>query len=315
MSRLSDQILTPVNATPTTKKGRRFAPVTPGHDAAAANTYNYLRLGMLVAVGALAYSIMAERQYNGVHCFLGSISGYYYTPVHPVFIGVMIAVGFALIAIKGRTALEDMSLSLAGMMAPIVALIPTSDDVNGVCRPQMLAVGHYQAPIAGSIYPRASITNNLHTLVFAGFTALVLVIVPFFVQWWRTGATTQYTTGFWINWSVGGALVILALILIHFCYNWVLMGHAYAACAMFAFLAGAAIANLIAGHNVDRKYAVTYGIIGVLMLGSGVAFVLVQGKYSSGLNGHLVLAIEAAEIILFAVYWAIQTIERWNQPV
>jgi len=143
----------------------------------AAKTYNYLRLGMLAAVAALAYSIIEEYRQPGAHCFLGSVSGYYYTPVRLIFIGVMVSIGFTLIVIKGRTALEDWFLSLAGIMAPIVAFLPTSDDTKGACRRDMLNIGHYE-PASGSRFVPVSINNNLHAFVFAGTPPLSCCLSP-----------------------------------------------------------------------------------------------------------------------------------------
>ena len=37
------------------------------------------------------------------------------------------AIGFCLIVIKGSTAWEDTCLNVAGMLAPVVAVVPTSD--------------------------------------------------------------------------------------------------------------------------------------------------------------------------------------------
>ena len=142
-------------------------PSPPGRDVAALKTYRYLRLGMLAATAALAYSIVEEARKPGVGCFLGSISGYYYTPVHSVFVGVMVLIGVMLLVIKGRTVIEDACLSLAGMMAPIVAFIPTSDDVEGVCRVPMLDAGRYE-PARGSPVVSASINNNLHAFAVRG---------------------------------------------------------------------------------------------------------------------------------------------------
>jgi hypothetical protein len=53
----------------------------------------------------------------------------------------------------------------------------------------------------------------------------------------------------------------------------------------------------------------------VLMLASGGLFVLVQWRDWTSLGGHLVLAIEAVEILLFVIFWAFQTVERWNKTV
>ncbi len=291
-------------------------PTHPAHDVATLRTYRYLRLGMLAAVAALAYSLTKEYRQAHVHCFLGSISGYYYTPVQPVFVGVMVAIGLALIAIKGRTWVEDACLSFAGMMAPVVALIPTTDDLNGVCRTQMLAIGHYRPAVSGSLFVPAAINNNLHVLVFAGTAAIILFLVAVGIQRLANGpaSMSQYTTGTWISLLVGVAVVGLGWVLLHWGYGWVLQGHARAACAMFALLAAAAITNCVVGWNEDAsKYcAVLYGIVGALMIISGVVFLIARGSSSSR---HLVLYIEATEIALFLAFWAIQTVQRWNETV
>lgn len=57
---------------------------------------------------------------------LTSISAYYYTPAHAIFVAVLIAIGAAMIVIKGTRGLEDILLNIAGMLAMIVALVPTS---------------------------------------------------------------------------------------------------------------------------------------------------------------------------------------------
>jgi hypothetical protein len=270
---------------------------------------------MLVAVAALAYSIVEEDRRAGIHCFLGSISGYYYTPVRPVFIGVMVTIGVALIVMKGRTPFVDVSLTLAGIMAPIVAFIPTSDDLHGVCRPAMLNTGHYEAapttPFIGH-----STNNNLHALVFAGAVAIALALIAYLLQLLTHRSTAMYGLGFWINVALGVVLVTSGWILLHWGYGWVLDGHARAAVAMFVFLALAAIANggyALAGNKTrDKVYAVIYFVVGGAMLAAGLWFVLVHARHRTG---HLVLWIEAIEIFLFVVFWAAQTIQLWNRTI
>ena len=65
------------------------------------------------------------RTVQSTGCFQTSISAYYYTPVHGVFIGALVAVGTCLICLRGNTDAEDILLNLAGMFAPVVALVPT----------------------------------------------------------------------------------------------------------------------------------------------------------------------------------------------
>jgi hypothetical protein len=318
---LSDRIFVRSSAT---GKFAASAGFQPGHGVASIKTYRYLRLGMLAAVAALSYSILEEREAHGVNCFLGSISGYYYTPVHSVFVGVLVAIGFALIVIKGRTVVEDVCLSLAGVMAPIVALIPTSDDRSGVCRPEMYAAGHYLPPAADVRVAANSISNDLHAYLFAGSVAIGLLLIAAFAQWRRSkrpgGATTmdEYTWGTW--WSLVAAiiLVLIGWILVEADYSWVLQGHARAAMAMFVFLAIAALSNGILGmvkHYTKVGYSVVYIVVGAAMLVSGAVFVGYQLIDKSAFHGHIVLVIEIVELGLFVTFWAVQTVERWNETV
>ena len=94
-------------------------------DTASIATYRYLRISMVGAVVLLAASVAFERWQ--VDCWQTSVSAYYYTPVRAIFVGMLMAIGMCLIVIKGSTQWEDAALNAAGMLAPIVAVVPTSD--------------------------------------------------------------------------------------------------------------------------------------------------------------------------------------------
>jgi hypothetical protein len=307
----------------------------------AAMTYNYLRLGMVVAVFALAYSIIQEYREPGVNCALGSISGYWYTPVRPIFVGVMVAIGFALLVIKGRTAIEDMLLSLAGIMAPVVAFIPTDDPLTvkepefpPVCEMAMADAKHYQAAVEDGFVP-ASINNNLHTFLYAGYTAIAIVAIALVIRRCcsKRPSTADVTTeepevthGEWINLVLGLALAITGTILLWTNYEFVEGSHGLAAGVMFGLLGLAAISNWVLGirrsrtceneedRKIEKRYACTYGFVGGLMLFPGALFIVYQEIFDwSFLGPHAVLYIEALEIVLFVIFWVTQTAERWNQ--
>jgi hypothetical protein len=299
--------------------------VQPAQNGWAGKTYNYLRLGMLVLVAALGYSILEEARRSGVHCYLGSISGYYYTPVQPVFIGVMVAVGFALIVIKGRTGWEDIALSLAGMMAPLVAFVPTTDDSanKGVCIQAMETARRYRPDPMGSVFVHASSNNNLHAVVFAGYVALGLAAIAPIYRWLRppTPPKKKYGESFWISWIFGLVVVVVASILLATWWDTLRQGHAIFACLMFGFLATAALVNAgfgLIGDDEQRhtlkRFALSYLVVGLLMIASGVIF-LIWHAQATNPPKHLVLGIEGVEIFFFACFWAIQTVERWDQTV
>ena len=90
---------------------------------AAIETYRYLRVGIVALALLLALAVVGEIVVGDAG-LLGSISAYYFTPVRDVFVGVLVALGLGLIVIRGR-GVEDVLLNLAGMLAPVVAFVPT----------------------------------------------------------------------------------------------------------------------------------------------------------------------------------------------
>jgi len=56
----------------------------------------------------------------------GSISAYYHTPMRNLFVGVLISIGSFLYLYKGFSKTENTALNAAGILAVLVALLPTS---------------------------------------------------------------------------------------------------------------------------------------------------------------------------------------------
>ncbi len=98
--------------------------VEPDPALAAVKTYNWLRIA-LAALVLLLYSAVVLEWWAAGQCLQTSISAYYYTPVHAVFVGVLVTMGVCLVALKGNTNGEDVLMNLAGLLAPGVAFIPT----------------------------------------------------------------------------------------------------------------------------------------------------------------------------------------------
>jgi hypothetical protein len=324
----------------------------PGHPTASLKTYRYLRIAMMAVVAALAYSVVTEWRRD--HCLLDAISLYYYTPARPVFIGAMVAIGVALLAVKGKTPIEDICLSLAGMMAPLVAFIPTDDDPTNACRNQLVQVVNgvaptdkYQVPDQG--FNGNQISNNLHALIFAAWVAVVILILAFVIdrlldrheEWGITKGTK-------INFGIGAVLVVVGTFLVLFAYDWVLGVHGDAAAAMFGLLAVAAVSNWWVWHRatrdgqndhgdddvlenhiraeaggdrpgpktlaaIERWCAWIYLVVGVVMALVGIFYLFFQ--HASWAPTDTVLYVEGIEILLFFVYWAVQTVERWDRTV
>src|SRR5271166_5118886 len=86
--------------------------------------YRHLRLAMVVLVAFLAASVVFARL--SATCLQSTISDYYFTSAHPVFIDAICALGACLIVYQGSSNTEDALLNFSGFLAFVVALVPTA---------------------------------------------------------------------------------------------------------------------------------------------------------------------------------------------
>ncbi|HSN10874.1 MAG TPA: hypothetical protein VLS51_02045, partial [Propionibacteriaceae bacterium] len=128
-------------------------------------TYRALRMGVVAAAVLLMVSLVVEVvRVHGL--VLTSISASFYSPVRNIFVGVLIATGMALIAIMGREKGEDGALNLAGMLAPVIGLLPTTvgPSAPGACRDGVAKC----IPAATLV----DVENNVSSLLVLGFLVL-----------------------------------------------------------------------------------------------------------------------------------------------
>ncbi|HYN31463.1 MAG TPA: hypothetical protein VES40_02460 [Ilumatobacteraceae bacterium] len=278
-------------------------------DTAAITTYRYLRISMVVAVLLLAVSIAIERAQ--VDCWQTSVSAYYYTPVKAIFVGVLMAIGLCLIVIKGSTSWEDAALNAAGMLAPIVAVVPTSD--VGTCwsqTPSPLPVND-DGQLAEWVV--ANIDNNIMALIVTGIIGLIVAAVIATIATRNVKAIAQVGP---VQMRLGllGAMAFLVggAVVFAFWDDFDTRAHGFAAVAMFLFLAIAVGINAWQ-HRRDaapRIYFWLYASIAFLMIAAGVVMFPLGSSWD-----HMVLVLEATEITLFAVFWLVQTKEHWHETV
>jgi hypothetical protein len=91
----------------------------------ARRTYLFLRLSVVAVIAVLAISLIKDYYRPDPNCLQGSISAYYYTAVQSVFVGALVALGLVFIVLWGKTPGEDAWLNMAGLVAPVVAFVPT----------------------------------------------------------------------------------------------------------------------------------------------------------------------------------------------
>jgi hypothetical protein len=278
-------------------------------DGEAIKTYRYLRISMVGVVVLLAASVILER--SDVNCWQTSISAYYYTPVRAIFVGGLMAIGLCLIVIKGSTPFEDATLNVAGMLAPVVAVVPTSN--VGACwsvEPRPLPV---TADGTLAEWVVANVDNNITALLIAGIGGLLAAAVIASVATRNMRAIAEVgEPGTRFGLLVAMLLLIGGAIAFRAWDDFDTKAHSIAAIAMFGFLAAS-----IAGNAWQRKgrpdariYFWLYAGIAAAMVVSAAAMFALKGDWE-----HMVFVLEATEITLFAAFWLVQTQELWNETV
>jgi hypothetical protein len=268
----------------------------------ALRTYRYLRIGMIGAVVLLATSVVLEG--TDQDCWQTSISAYFYTPAKSVVVGVLVAIGFAMIVIKGRSAFEDTALNFAGMFAPIVALAPTSPPADDErCRTFV--------PSAEEL--DTAIDNNVWALLVTGVVCLVVAFgIAVLLNRDLKAPFTEVDTGTWRTlvaafFAVAGAVVLKAA-----WDDFETLAHGWAARLMFLCMFLAAVSAAYEAHErgpgtAERRYRLLYAVTAFGMLSGLLALVADFGT-------HEVLLLEGWEILWFGFFWAVQTAERWTEP-
>lgn len=260
---------------------------------AVRKTYRYLRIGIVGVVGLLMVSVFIERLAAG--CWQTSISAYYYTPVRAIFVGSLMAIGFALIVIQGRTGPIDVCLNLAGMLAPVVAVIPTT--AIGTCTSQP-ATSPFNKDGTLADWVIANVDNNVMALLITGIGGLLIAAAVAHI-----GRPSK------IRWGLAITLGFLVLAAVAFRYwdDFYTRAHGLAAVGMFGLLAAVAALNAwdIKGDVHKRAYFWTYSTIA----GAMVIFPLLLLPFDFD---HAILIVEAVEIVLVGFFWLLQTKEFWN---
>jgi hypothetical protein len=270
--------------------------------AKALDTYRYLRGGIPVMLVMLGAALIIERA--NATCWQTSISAYYFTAAHGVFVGAVCAVGTLLIVYKGSNDTEDVLLNLAGILAFVVAFVPTSRPVL-LCGDSAVGV----AALSGD-----AVIGNAWALVVA-------LVVSRVASWWmyrRTGTgRSRSTLGEVAVWAQRAVLAVGLITLIVVPDWFVANAHGVAAVTMFVSFIGTVLINaFLAGHQDEDKcphrhgYHRFYQVISLLMAVTLVAAVTAH-LVLNGFN-HVVLVVEVALIFEFGAYWLVQTVELWN---
>jgi len=276
------------------------------HSESTTKTYLYLRVGLVALAVFLGASLVIELAFGNTE-WQGSISAYYYTPVRSVFVGTLTAMGVCLVAIKGRDKpREDLMLNLAGMCAPVVAMVPTPLE-DAACGGRTRCVPHAYVP---------GVVNNVEALLVVGVLALLFAA--------RTVRRDARERGDLV--ALGVAAAGLAGFTLWFALgreSFLSYAHYGTAVPMFGLIVGVALVNaarveefVAAGGTLtvgrvatfQRAYRTIAWFMGVVIAGALVLFV-VKATTGSEPFSHWVFIVEALLLVAFTVFWILQTVQ------
>ena len=251
--------------------------------------HRYLRLGMLGSVLLLGISLVIEIVDDD--CLRGSISAYYHSPVRTVFVGVLLVIGFALVAYQGRSGLEDLFLNMAGMLAPFVAFVPTTS--RGCGDEDLTAIDS------------ASMHNNVTAYLLASAVGVAVGLFLVYRESEGPSVLTRAFSSLVFPWF-GNLAVVLVMGGLYLAWYDDFDVHGKSAVVMFLFLF-LAVACKVAERRRDRdRWFWAYAAVGASMFLGGVVLAFFGGWE------YQVFVLEAWEIGLFGTFWLARTIQNWS---
>jgi hypothetical protein len=264
------------------------------HQLRAIKTLNYLRVAIVVLVFGLFLAVGYEAAIVPGHCFQKSISAYYYTPVRGYFVAALLGVGVCLFCLKGNTDVEDGLLNLAGMFAPVVALVPTPEWDR--CASVPGSRDHVSEQVANNMFA-LSVVGSIGLIVIAVLVRRRLPQLPPYAQMGYAASAVV-----WIAMTLFFAFDLKGFV-----------GNAHYAAAVPMFICVVAVVFVNALGYKEKTEASSaqnrYTAVGWAMI---VTSALVAGGACLGWE-HAVIAIEVDLIVLFAAFWIIQTKELWSE--
>jgi hypothetical protein len=257
-------------------------------------TYRTVRVALLWAVVLLTISVVISIV-SADGDVLGSFSAYYHTATRSVFVGALMAIGMSLIAIRG-TDDEELYLNIAGMLAPVVALVPVAPP--GVDRlPDDLV---------------DAVKNNVGALFIVGLGAILLL--------WQLpsrGEADPVKRQALFRALLGYSAIVVVGGVLFFVWDAAQSRlHYVAAIAMFVCLGIVALKNWRRSGEVRFRWAYQLVTIGMAATAVLIGLYKVFSEWDAVAFlpewDESVSTLEAVEVGLFGALWLAQTIDRWG---
>lgn len=266
-------------------------------------THRYLRLALAGVVFAILVAVTVES--IAIQEVLYAISHYYYTPARNVLVGSLFAASVAMLTLSGRQA-ESTLLDIAAIFAPLIAILPATiapGSVPGLdftCTDAATCVPDTYLP---------DVVNGIWTYLIVLATTLVLAVV-------LRAASVIHGRGTIVTIAVG---VIVLIVLALFAFTPALRpllltyGHYTATALFFAAFAAVPILNAV-GDTTDaeptRGQRIVYLAVPAVIVVAFIMMLVLDGRT----DFPIVLLGEAIALVAFAVFWVVQTVQRWHEP-
>lgn len=285
--------------------------------SAELETYRTLRLGMAAGGLLLGLALIG---------FIGlpdvpvpaSVSATYYSPIQNTFVGTLICVGLALVAVKARPGWENNLLDAAGVLIPVVALVPTPIP-DASCVP----AGRDCVPLQLT----QAVELNVTAYWFLGLIALSYL----WIRRWRAGRAHPWggsTTGG--LGSLTGLWLLLTVAFFAFRPTFMQFAHYTSAISFFVILV---VVVFINARNTSpdealldkpaswyRGWYFSIVVAMIVFVVAGVAAFAITGRQNYVITATsqpfpVIFWVEVILLTLFVVYWALQTVELWNHTI
>lgn len=267
------------------------------------STYRHLRLAMAFLLGLLLVAVALRAFSAPGICFEGSISAYYFTSVRAVFVAALCALGTCLIVYRGNTDAEDIALNASGILAFVVAFVPT-----GV--PASTGVTCSASNVPGPGQLEDAVNNNMVALILMAAVTLAVALALVKRSTRKGKAPRRALVAFGIVLVLGSAVFAL--------WPAGFREHAHITAAVGTFIGIVAVVGLNAfgAQQLSEKessptgYRNAYVLIALAMIATAAIIGIAHWQISGWRHG--VLLIEAALLIEFMVFWLVQTRELWT---
>lgn len=258
---------------------------------AVRDTYRSLRLALVALVVLLASAVTLEAVAEG--CWQTSVSAYYWTAAHDALVGALCAIGVVLLVYRSTSDVENTALDVAGALALVVALTPTSQEPT---------CGGTAVPV-----PPVDVLPGVQTSIGALLLAGALATAVRLAVRRRTALTPVERV---VRAAAGLALAALGVLFLLDAERFATTAHDLAAVGLFLATAAVVLLHGFAARAASARWARAYSALGVALLLALATVVALRATVPTW--RHAVLVTEAALVGLFAAYWVLQTVELWG---